>query len=133
MDYYSNYFEIDHLYEETASEIIKRTKRHFSVHGIPDQYYSDNIPYNSKEFRDFAKDYEFELITSSPEYPQSNGKVENAVKTAKLLMKKSKDAETNTSNYLIGETHQVKEWEHLLYNVYVVDTQNHCYQQLVYC
>ena len=37
----------------------------------------------------FAVTYEFEHVTSSSEYPQSNGKVENAVKTAKHLMKKS--------------------------------------------
>ena len=33
--------------------------------------------------------YEFEHITSSPKYPQSNGKVENAVKRSKNLMKKA--------------------------------------------
>ena len=33
--------------------------------------------------------YEFEHVTTSPEYPQSNGRVENAVKTSKDLMKKA--------------------------------------------
>ena len=33
-----------------------------------------------KKFRDFAAAYEFELVTSSPHYPQSNGRIENAVK-----------------------------------------------------
>ena len=49
----------------------------------------------SQEFRDFALAYEFELDTSSPNYPQSNGRVKNAVKTAKQLMKKSKQAGTD--------------------------------------
>ena len=38
--------------------------------------------------------YEFEHVTSSPEYPQNNGEVENGVKTAKNLIKKA--ASTNS-------------------------------------
>ena len=39
--------------------------------------------------------YEFEHVTSSPVYPQRNGKVEIAVKTAKNLMKKSASASSD--------------------------------------
>ena len=36
-----------------------------------------------------------EHATSSPHYPRSNGKVENAIKTAKSLLKKSKAARSD--------------------------------------
>ena len=53
-------------------------------------------PFSSQEFRKFAARYEFEVITSSPGgYPQSNGKVENAIRTAKSIMKKAKQAGTD--------------------------------------
>ena len=88
VDYYSGYFEIDHLERKTARSIITRLKRHFSNHGIPNLFQSDNgPPFDSQEFRDFAAAYEFELVTSSPNYPQSNGCAENTVKTGKQLMK----------------------------------------------
>ena len=94
--YYSGYFEIDHLERKTARTIITRLKRHFSNHDIPNLYQSDNgPPFDSQEFRDFAAAHEFKLVASSPNYPQSNGCVENAVKKAKLLMKKSKQAGTD--------------------------------------
>ena len=95
MDCYSNYFEVDRLYHKTAGEVILKLKRHFSTHGIPERFISDNMPFSSHEFGEFAKSYEFERAPSSPEYPQSNGKAENAVKTTKLLMKKAKDAKTD--------------------------------------
>ena len=53
------------------------------------------MPFNSQEFKEFAASYEFEVITSSPGYSQSNGKVENTIKTAKNIMKKSKQAGTD--------------------------------------
>ena len=95
VDYYSNYFEIDQLESKTAVGIAKKLRKQFSVHGIPNQLISDNMPFNSQEFRDFATTYEFKVITSSPGYPQSNGKAENAIKTAKNIMKKAKQAGTD--------------------------------------
>ena len=82
--------EIDHLERKTARAIITRLKRHFSNHGIPNLFQRDN---GSSQY--FAVAYEFELVTSSPNYPQSNGRVENADKKAKQLIKKSKQAGTD--------------------------------------
>ena len=54
--------------------------------------------FSSEEFRKFAADYQFQHITSSLNYPQSNGKAENAVKTVKSIM--SKAVESGTDPYL---------------------------------
>ena len=90
VDYYSGYFEVDKLEKKDAKQIIKKLKRHFASHGIPVELVSDNgPPYNSEEFANFANEYEFELQKSSPTYLQSNGRAENAVKTAKQLLKKA--------------------------------------------
>ena len=91
VDYFSDYFEIDELHNsKTGATVIGKLKKHFATHRIPDTFHSDNDPpFSSNDFSAFAVIYEFEHVTSSPEYPQSNGKVENAVKTAKNLMKKS--------------------------------------------
>ena len=94
VDYYSDYFEVDPLNgSKDATAIIKKLKRHFSNHGIPDTVQTDNgPPFNSKQFENFGTQYGFDHTTSSPEYPQSNGKVENAVKIAKSLIKKTQHA-----------------------------------------
>ena len=95
VDYYSGYFEVDELYNKTGTVIINKLKRHFAAHGIPNQLHSDNgPPYNSAEFSNFLKSSGTEHITSSPRYPQSNGRVENAVKTASTLIKKAKESGT---------------------------------------
>ena len=52
---------------------------------------TDNSPeFASQEFSDFAKEWKLKHRTSSPHYPQSNGKAENAVKTCKMLLMKAK-------------------------------------------
>ncbi|XP_014681202.1 PREDICTED: uncharacterized protein K02A2.6-like [Priapulus caudatus] len=90
VDYYSDFFEVDRLSDKTAKEVVSKLKAIVARHGIPDTFVSNNgPPYSSKEFRNFMQKYEIEHVTSSPGYPQSNGKAENAVKTAKWLMTKA--------------------------------------------
>jgi len=61
-------------------------------HGVPEILYSDNVPeFSSLDYRQFAKGYEFQHVTSSPRFPQSNGVAERTVQTAKLLKKAYED------------------------------------------
>lgn len=91
VDYYSKYIETSLMRDKTAGTIVTHMKSIFARHGIPEELVSDNMPYNSKEFKRFADDWGFELITSSPTYPQSNGLSEKAVQTVKRILKKASD------------------------------------------
>ena len=91
VDYYSEFFEISKLSDLKSITVITHCKSQFARHGIPDIFMSDNgTQFDSREFRQFADEYGFELKTSSPTYPQSNGMAEKAVQTAKRLLKKAK-------------------------------------------
>ena len=92
-DYYSSYIEVVRLTTTTSRSVIKEMKAVFARFGIPDTLITDNGPqFSSAEFAVFAKTWMFEHKTSSPLYPQSNGKAENAVKTVKRLFSKCKEA-----------------------------------------
>ncbi|CAB3985380.1 PREDICTED: uncharacterized protein LOC109476859 [Paramuricea clavata] len=83
VDYFSNFFEVDYLTSATTTAVVKKLKEQFSRHGIPETVFTDNGPqFVCKEFREFSNEWEFKHLTSSPRYPQSNGKVENSVKTS---------------------------------------------------
>ena len=98
VDYYSDFFEVDRIDNKTSTEVIYKMKAHFARHGIPERLVTDNGPcYSSQDFERFSKSWGFEHVTSSPLYPQSNGKAENAVKQAKNLMKKA--SESNSDPY----------------------------------
>ena len=89
VDYYSNLFEINELKKTTTQAVIAALRPH--THGVPSKLMSDSGPqYRSQEFAKFAREWGCEHVTSSPHYPQSNGKAENAVKTAKMLLRKAK-------------------------------------------
>lgn len=93
VDYHSNFWEIDYLSDTKSTTVIKKLKAHFARQGIPDVVISDNGPqYSSQEFKRFSERWEFLHKTSSPGHPQSNGKAESAVKTAKRLLLKAKMA-----------------------------------------
>ena len=90
VDYYSDYWELNQLQENTKSKaIIECCKRNFARHDIPDVIVHDGGPQlDSEEFRKFSTEWQFEISTSDPYHSQSNGKAESAVKIAKKIVKK---------------------------------------------
>jgi len=91
VDYWSNFFEVVEIHRKTAQAVITQFKVQCARHGIPEVLISDNGPeFDNQEFKNFSTDWQFEHRTSSPRYPQLNGKVENAVKTCKALLLKAK-------------------------------------------
>ena len=98
-DYYSNFIEVENLNKATTGTVSKALKTLFSRYGVPDVLISDNGPqFASEEFASFARAWGFDHVTSSPRYPQSNGKAENVVKTVKRLF--SKCRESNCSEFV---------------------------------
>ena len=92
-DYYTNYTEVARLNTKTSRSVIKEMKVVFARFGVPDTLITDTgLQLSSAEFAVFAKTWGFEHKTSSPLYPQSNRKAENAVKTVKRLFSKCKEA-----------------------------------------
>ena len=90
VDYYSRWFDIKKLSDETSHSVIKALKEVFVTHGIPDVIMSDNGPqYSAEAFRQFAAAYHFTHVTSSPKFHQANGEVERAIRTAKSMLRKN--------------------------------------------
>lgn len=91
-DVYSKYPIVRQLPQQTTSHaVIRLLKEIFSEQGTPERLMSDNGPqYNSAMFVEFAKDWNFQHVTSSPRYPQSNGYIERQVQTVKNTMTKAK-------------------------------------------
>nr|XP_039248383.1 uncharacterized protein K02A2.6-like [Styela clava] len=91
VDSYSGWYEINSLPNTTSRTVIQKLKNHFSRFGVPDSLFSDNgSVYCSHEFKQFAKEWGFKHITSSPHFPQSNSYSERAVQSAKTLLEKCK-------------------------------------------
>ena len=91
VDYYSSFFEVNKLEIADSRTVIDKLKMQFSCHEIPvpEIVISDIGPhYASGDFAKFAKDWHFQHITSSPCNPQSNGKIESAVKIYENIMEK---------------------------------------------
>lgn len=94
IDYTTRYFDIHKLNDCKSRTVINKIKNTFAKFGIPQIVISDNGPeYGSLEFRQFAKDWDFKHITTSPNYPQSNGLVERNIQTIKRTLKKSFESE----------------------------------------
>ena len=101
-DYYSNYIEVARLNNLTSRAVIKESKAIFARFGVPDTLVTDNgAQFSSTEFAVFATTWMFEHKTSSPTYPQSNGKAEKAVQTVKNLFKKCKASGTSEFQALL--------------------------------
>ena len=88
VDYFSNFWEVDHLSSKHVTTIVLALKKHFARYGSPEEFVSDCSPFDSAEFKTFCDDWDINHNPSSPGLSQSNGKSESAVKAAKKLIKK---------------------------------------------
>ncbi|UYV80797.1 hypothetical protein LAZ67_19001756 [Cordylochernes scorpioides] len=101
IDYYSRFPEMIQLDRLTASVVVRSCKSIFTRHGIPETVVSDNGTQfgAAREFANFARQYGFTHVTSSPRFPQSNGMAEAGVKIAKLILKKNQDPSLGLLEY----------------------------------
>ena len=77
----------------TSCAVVSKLKLIFSEFGIPNFSISDNArQYDSAEFRKFGAEYDFKHETSSPRYPQCNGKAERFVGIVKKTLQKAYEA-----------------------------------------
>uniref|UniRef100_A0A9J8CHS5 Gypsy retrotransposon integrase-like protein 1 n=1 Tax=Cyprinus carpio carpio TaxID=630221 RepID=A0A9J8CHS5_CYPCA len=99
VDYFSRYTDIAHLQNLSGETTRACLKNMFARWGCPNILFTDNGPqFSGSAFKDFARDYDFQHITSSPYYAQSNGEAERAVQTAKRILKQS-DPFTSLMSY----------------------------------
>jgi hypothetical protein len=92
VDYFSKFPEVCLLSGKSASAVIVQFKSVFSRHGIPETLIADNMPFDSYEMRQFATNWNFQIITSSPHYAQSNGQAERCIQSVKSLLIKAEES-----------------------------------------
>ena len=94
VDYFSDFFEFDHLRSTSSVYVIKKLIKKVIKRSFRETWYSralvtENGPrFVSRDFLKFSKEWDFERRTSSPHHSQSNGKAKDAVKQAKKIMLK---------------------------------------------
>ena len=77
----------------TTPSVVRELKEIFARYGVPDTLVTNNgMQFSSAKFAVFTRPWDFDHVRSSPKYPQSNGKAENAVKTVKQLFTKCKQS-----------------------------------------
>lgn len=110
VDYFSKYPEVLSLkYSSNSNTVIDRLKSIFARLGIPLSIISDNgPPFNSQEFAKFCKDWNINHVTSSPNYPRSNGFIERNVQTIKKMMKKCLEDKTDFYSALLNYRNTAK-------------------------
>ena len=92
VDYYSRWYDIKELSDDTSHSVIKAFREVFATRSIPDFIMSNNGPqYSTEAFRQFATAYHFTHVTNSPKFPQANGEVERAIRTAKSMLRKNEN------------------------------------------
>ncbi|XP_033113071.1 uncharacterized protein K02A2.6-like [Anneissia japonica] len=92
-DYYSKFPFIRKLKDLRSATITAITKVLFAEQGIPENFICNNgSQFTASEFRSFADEYGFEIVTSSPQYPRGHGFIERHVQTIKKTLIKCKEA-----------------------------------------
>lgn len=90
-DYFSDFFELDHLRSTTSVSVIRKLKAHFARHTRTASY-RQRVQFSSNDFLKFSNEWDSDHRTSSPCRSQSNGKAESAVKEARKILLRCKKA-----------------------------------------
>lgn len=90
-DYFSKWIEVYETRGKTAECVVSVWTRLFATMGFPKTIIADNQPFSSQKCKMFAKEFQIEIVNSSPLYPQSNGMSERAVQTAKSILRKAQE------------------------------------------
>ena len=92
VDYTSLFPIVRKLTFMTDHHIADHCKQIFAEYGWPDTLISNNRPcYASETFTQLMAEYQVNHITSSPNYPQSNGLAEKCIQIIKNLFHKAKE------------------------------------------
>ena len=92
VDRYSSWLNIYHFPHQTANSnaIITQFRSLFSSYGVSEELSTDGGPqFTSNTFQQFLKDWGVKHRLSSAGYPQSNGRAELAVKSAKRIIQEN--------------------------------------------
>ena len=85
--YFSNFPLVKKLGNQTAAHAVSLLKTIFSEHGIPAYLFTDEArQFMSAEFHEFSRFYQFEILHSTPRFPQSNGFIDAMVKILKQII-----------------------------------------------
>ena len=87
-DRLTGWLEIAHMQEDTTSiKLIKQFRTYFTRYGAPMEIAIDGgTNLNSEEMSQFLRSWGVSTRVSSAHFPQSNGRAESAVKTAKRIL-----------------------------------------------
>ena len=94
-DRYSGWTEVAKMPSKVFREVRGSMMKWFSTFGVPEEISSDGgPPFNSAEYNSFLRRWDVRKRLSSAHYPQSNGRAEVAVKTAKRILMGNIDPKT---------------------------------------
>ena len=90
VDYTTIIFDISLLPNRQSATIVTHTKKNSSKFGIPKKVVSYNGLENIvKEYKLFAKQWDFKHDSSSPHYSKSNGKIKLTIQTIKAILRQA--------------------------------------------
>jgi transposase InsO family protein len=90
IDRFSKFIEAIPVSSTSSLAVRNTLSQMFARYGKPDVFLTDNATcFTARETQTFFENWEVKHVTSSPEYPRSNGLAESAVKIVKRLLKTS--------------------------------------------
>ena len=114
----------------TSTHMVAGLTELFSKTAVPDFFWSVKGPqFTSKQFQSFSQQWRFYHQTSTPHYPQSNGKAKVAVKLMKRIIRASWNGRTiNCAElfYNTGTLHPEKMPCHLHRNFMAIQSRMYC-------